>query len=108
MEQVIYIEYWTKKYPLIITQIDDPDEEWVIHIRCDAANLNQHSYMEDLWEFIENLPNRIADVQMVKKREDFIKIRMTPREKWQLELLAKQNWYRTVSAYVRAKTLQVN
>jgi hypothetical protein len=33
---------------------------------------------------------------------------MTPREKGQLELLAKQNWYKNVSAYVRAKTLQVN
>jgi hypothetical protein len=33
----------------------------------------------------------IEYAQLIGKRENFIKIRMTPREKGQLELLAKQN-----------------
>jgi hypothetical protein len=108
-QQVIHIEYWTKKYPLIITSTTDPEfknDEWVIHVRCDAANLNQEYCTEDLMWLIENLPDYIKDAQEIGKKENFIKIRVSPKEKWKLETLAKSNWYKNISSYIRAKALQ--
>jgi hypothetical protein len=46
-EQIIYIEYGTKKYPLFIKPVKG-NKEGALEVRCDAANLNQHSYVEDI------------------------------------------------------------
>ena len=108
-QQIIYIEYGTKKYPLIISQNTDKDfedDEWVIHVRCDAANLNQIYCEEDLMGLIENLPDYIKDAQEIGKREDLLKVKLTPKEKGELELLAKENWYKNLSSYVRMKLFQ--
>jgi hypothetical protein len=104
-EQVIYIEYGVKKYPLFIKPVKG-DKEWALEVKCEAANLNQHSYVEDIWELIDMIPDLIKMAQEIDKKEDYVRIRLSPKEKWQLEILAKKSGYKNISAYVRARTLQ--
>jgi hypothetical protein len=52
------------------------------------------------------IPDLIKMAQDIDKKEDYVRIRLSPKEKWQLELLAKKNWYKNLSAYIRARTLQ--
>lgn len=46
-------------------------------MRCDAANLNQWYYIEDLWWLIENLPDMIQEAKE-ENREDLLKVRLSP------------------------------
>jgi hypothetical protein len=47
----------------------------------------------------------IKEVQNEKK-ENSLLIRLSWREKSKIEDLAKNNWYKNISAYIRAKALQ--
>jgi hypothetical protein len=104
LEQItIYFEVWTKKYPLTIT--DTKDNE-VVYINCEVAELNQRYARADLSYLFKYLPDMIKEVQDEKK-ENSLLIRLSWREKSKIEDLAAKNWYKNVSAYIRAKALQV-
>ena len=106
MNQTIYIEVGTKKYPLIITPcIDKEDiEAWAVHIRCDIIWLNQGYLREDLHLLIEDLPDMITDI-LSEKKDTNIPIRFSSTEKLKIEQKAKANGYKNISSYIRAKAL---
>jgi hypothetical protein len=58
MNQTIYIESGTKKYPLVITPCVDPEdiEDGFIHVKCEEAELDQEYLEEDLHLLIKDLP----------------------------------------------------
>ena len=110
MNQTIYIEYGTKKYPLIITKAEHPDlinEPWAIRVKCEIANLNQFYDIEDLGTLLENLPSIIEEQKTAIKREKSIRVRLTEKEKMKVELLSKQKGYNNISSYIRDRALQV-
>lgn len=110
MKQTIYIPYGTKKYPLIISDINGDieakNEPWAIRVKCEVANLDQYYYIEDLWELIAMLPELIEEAKQIEKRESFLKIRINQKEKLELENLASKSWYKNISSYIRSKVFK--
>ncbi len=110
MNNTIYIPYWTKKYPIIITKSIDPDFsdiETAIHIECKEAWFNQERDISDLWKLIEIIPELIEEKRNERKK-GIINLRITSEEKKKIEYLAKQSWYNNISSYIRAKSLIPN
>lgn len=108
MQQIIYIEVGTKKYPLIITPCTDKEdiEAGAINVRCDVIWLNQWYLKEDLHLLIADLPNMITDIQAEKIKNTNIPVRYSAKERLIVEKLAKKSWYKNISSYIRARTLQ--
>ena len=106
MSQTIYIEVWTKKYPLVITPCTELKdiEAGAIHVVCEATNINQDYLKEDLALLLEDLPEMIKDSLSEKKGVN-IPIRFSSREKLIVEEKAKQNWFKNISSFIRAKVL---
>lgn len=107
MKNIIYIPYLTKKVPVIITNVTDPDYkdmETAVNIECKEAWFNQVRDLTDLWELLELLPDLIAEKKKEKK-ENIINLRITTEEKIQIEKLAKDNWYKNISSFIRDKVL---
>ena len=106
MNQTIYIEVWTKKYPLIITSCANKKDikAGAIHVRCDIIWLNQGYLKQDLPLLLEDLPDMITELQQEKKDTN-IPIRFSAKERLQIEEKAKQNWYKNISSYIRETVL---
>jgi hypothetical protein len=105
LEQItIYFEVWAKKYPITITDTNDNE---VVYINCDVAELNQRYARADLPYLFKDLPDMIKDVQN-EKRESNLLIRLSWREKLKIEELAKEGWFKNLSSYVRVKLLQTS
>ena len=107
MENTIYIQYGTRKYPILITKPQDPDFrdiETAIHVECMEAWFSQEWDIWDLWKLIELIPELIEE-RRARKKQNIINLRISSDEKVQIEELAKQNWYRNISSYIRAKAL---
>lgn len=107
MNQTIYFEIWTKKYPLIISPCTDKEDielGW-IHIKCEAADLNQVYAREDLPLLLEDLPWMITENLKLRKDTN-IPIRFTAKERLLIEKKARENWFTNLSSFIRAKVLQ--
>jgi hypothetical protein len=107
MEQTIYIELGTKKYPLVITPCLDKEDikDWFIHVKCIEAELDQEYLEEDLHLLIKDLPWMIEHFQQ-KRKSWSITIRINPEDKIKIEKYAKQRWFQDISAYIRERALQ--
>jgi len=107
MENTIYIPYGTKKYPVVITKPKDPDFKNIktaIYVECDEAWFSQEWDIWDLWRLIELIPELIKE-KRAEKKQSVVNLRISSDEKDQIEKLAKQNWYKNISSYIRAKAL---
>jgi hypothetical protein len=103
----MYIPYGTKKIPIYISEPTDPEFKnikWTIYVECNEAWFHQERAEEDLWRLAEIMPELIDDWKKLKKNST-LNLRLTSKQRTQLELLASKNWYKNVSAYIRAKTL---
>jgi len=69
MKHTIYIEYETNKYPLTIEPVKW-DKEWALKVKCEAANLDQHSYIEDILDLIAMIPDLIKTAQEIEKKDN--------------------------------------
>jgi hypothetical protein len=110
MENIIYIQHWTRKYPVIISKTMDPelsDMKTTINVECKEAWFNQVRDITDLTWLIEYLPELIEERRQ-RKKQNTINLRITSEEKAKIEALAKQNWYSSVSSYIRDKALVIN
>jgi hypothetical protein len=58
-----------------------------------------------LWILLEYLPDLIKE-RKESKKQDVINLRISWEEKTKIELLAKQNWFKSISSFIRAKVLQ--
>lgn len=108
MKNIIYIPYWTNKYPLYITKSTDPEDEWndnIVHLECKEAWLDQDYLLEDLWALLEVIPDLIKE-QKEKRKKDVINLRITREEKDKIETLANMKWYKNISSYIREVALK--
>ncbi len=100
-EKIFIIPVWVKKYPLTITKTT---EKWVVHIKCDWANIDQSYLEKDLYLLFEDIAWMIKEHQLEKK-DNVFQIRLTAKQKLELEKNAKNHWYNYVSDYVKAQCL---
>lgn len=105
--RTIWIEVWTKKYPLYITNTDyvDPTDGALIAVECDAAWIDQEYLASDLHILIDDLPTMIMEEQkhIASNRVNF---RLSSEEKIQIEQNAQKYGFKTVSQFL--KTLGKN
>ncbi len=102
MNQTIYINYNGKKVPIIISECSEPEysKEWWIHVFCEQANLDQDYMIQDLWWLLQIIPNLIQEQSKLKK-SDFIRFRLSSKEKEKIYKIAKAKWFSTLSSYLR-------
>ena len=104
--QTFYVSVWTKKYPLIITPTkkSDPEDWAIIHISCPIINVNQNYLLSDLASLLMDLPLMIEE-ELSQKADTNLHIRLKSSEKKLIEKKAQQQWYRSLSEFVKDKCL---
>ncbi len=107
-ERIIYIPYWTKKYPLIIqdTWKIDQDNWEIVHIICDVIHLNQDYLKEDLSILLMDIEWMIEE-ELNQKANENIHVRLKHSEKLIIEKNALTAWYRSLSDFIKARCLTV-
>ncbi len=96
----ILIPFGTKKFPLIIT--DDwklIDNTKIVHILCEAANIDQNYPKEDITLLLEDI-KELIEIEQTKKKTSNLNIRIKPAQKIQIEKNARKKWYKSVSKYM--------
>ena len=97
-EKIFIVPVGVKKYPLIITKTT---EKWVVHIRCDWANIDQSYLAEDLHLLFEDIAWMIEEHQLEKK-DNVFQMRLTSKQKLELEKNAQKEWYNYISDFVKS------
>lgn len=91
-----------KKYPYIL-QSKSGD---VVFVECKAAKISQDFLKEDIGGLLIDLPNLIlAEKEYSKKASELIQLRVTPKNKRDIEKRALKEGFDSVSAYVRSNLL---
>ena len=97
-----YIEVNSKKYSYFIEPIDNE----VSLIICKSAKIKQEFLNEDLVWLLKDLPNLIISEQEHKeKKENFIKFRVSRKEKLFLQEKVQKSEFKTLSAFIKDKVL---
>lgn len=97
-----YTEVGNKKYAYTITQVD----ETVSRIVCKDAKLDQEFLNEDILLLLADIPNLIrAEQQHQAKQDSVIRFRVSALEKIKIQEKLKQQWYTTISSFIKDKIL---
>ncbi|MDQ7009360.1 MAG: hypothetical protein Q9M94_03665 [Candidatus Gracilibacteria bacterium] len=100
-----YIEVDNKKYSYFIEIVDSE----VSKIICKSAKIEQEFLNEDLVGLLKDLPNLIKSEKEHKehkeKKEDFVRFRVSKKEKILLQEKAKNSGFKTLSAFIKNKIL---
>lgn len=104
--QTFYVSIRTKKYPLVITPTGktDPEDGAIIHISCPIINVDQDYLLSDLSALLMDLPSMIEE-ELDQKADSNLHIRLKNSEKKMIEKKAQQQWYRSLSEFVKDKCL---
>jgi hypothetical protein len=87
-----------KKYSYILTKKNREE----VHVKCEAANVDQLFAAEDIADLLIDLPNLIlAEKEYQKKQSDVIRFRISPQDKIKIERKAVKEGYSSVSEYMR-------
>ncbi len=97
-----YIEVDNKKYSYFIEPVDNE----VSKIICKSAKIEQEFLNEDLVWLLKDLPNLIKSEQEYKeKKENFVRFRVSRKEKLLLQEKAKNSGFKTLSSFIKNKLL---
>jgi len=93
-----YITINNKKYFYILK----PAKKSTTLVECEAANINQEFLNEDIPELLNDLPDLIlAEKKYKKQQSELIRFRVSPDDKKQIEKIAVNKGYTSVSGYLR-------
>jgi hypothetical protein len=88
-----------KKYEYSIIPLGGNSE---VHLKCEAAGLDQDLAVEDLAQMLLDLPDDIIRMQSVKSnKEQMLRIRVSKKDKEMIERAAVNKGYESVSEYIR-------
>lgn len=94
-----------KQYVYTIKPIDKK----VVFFKCHAARISQEFLVEDIPALIIDLPELILAEfryqEKIKKQNEIIRFRVSPRDKAIIQQKAIKNGYTTISEYMRALAL---
>ena len=97
-----YIEVDNKKYSYFIEPVDNE----VSKIICKSAKIEQEFLNEDLVWLLKDLPSLIKAEQEYKdKKENFVRFRVSRKEKLLLQEKAKNSGFKILSAFIKDKIL---
>ena len=97
-----YIEVDNKKYSYFIEPLDNE----VSKIICKFAKIEQEFLNEDLVWLLKDLLNLIkAEKEHKEKKENFVRFRVSRKEKLLLQEKAKNSGFKTLSAFIKDKIL---
>ena len=104
----MYITHNNKKVPMYITPCTDTDYKDIktaILVECEKAGFKEVRDERDLLKLIDLMPDLIEDFKKIKKVQD-IHIRIETDKKLEIEKLAKQSGYKSLSKFIIARALQ--
>ena len=103
-EKTFFIPVWTKKYPLVIRETGkiDPEDGEVVHIICDILHINQVYLKADLPILFMDIGEMIEE-ELAQKTTSHLHIRLKNSEKLLIEQKAQQEWYVSISDFVKGK-----
>ncbi len=97
-----YIEVDNKKYSYFIELVDNKSSK----IICKSAKIEQEFLNEDLVWLLKDLPNLIKSEREYKeKKENFVRFRVSIKEKLLLQEKAKNSGFKTLSSFIKNKLL---
>lgn len=87
-----------KKYSYSLTQ----KSAEVVHVKCEAARIDQDFLKEDIAAMILDLPNLItAEREQQERQTDIVRFRVSAEDKSKIEEKAINAGFNTVSDYLR-------
>lgn len=87
-----------KKYNYTITKRKNN----VVYIECEAAKIAQEFLVEDVADFLIDLPNLIiAEKEYQERQSDVLRFRVSIEDKRKIEKKAIEKGYSSVSEYLR-------
>jgi len=103
MKTTATITIKNKKYPYIL----EKTKSGTVHLKVEAACIDQEFLSEDVAEIILDIPNLIvAEQEHQKQQSEIIRFRVSGKDKQKIETQAIKKGYSSVSGYLRDIALQ--
>ncbi len=106
-----YLIIGNKKVPYVLTPATQKNEygEWITHVKCEMADIDQDFLSEDIPNLLVDLPKLIEaeeEYQKTLRQRSVIRFRVSEQDKQNIELNAKKRGFNSVSAFLRAVALE--
>src|SRR3989338_567211 len=103
MSTTATITVQNKKYSYTLTATKNKE---VVHFVCLAASIDQDFLTEDIPALLLDLPNlTVAELEYGKKETEVVRFRVSAADKKEIQKKAVKSGFKSLSDYVRAKSL---